>query len=100
LRVYYSGDGGGAPGYRNEHFDALYARARTMPDGPARTRLQVEMVRIISDDCPALMLTEPESFVLVYDWVRNVKPHPVGYGYDKYLRIDAERRRQLDGRED
>jgi len=100
LRAYYSGDGGGAPGYRNERFDALYERARTMPEGPARTGLQAEMVRIISDDCPALMLTEPESFVLVRDWVRNVKPHPVGYGYDKYLRIDATRRRELGGRED
>lgn len=100
LRVYYSGDGNGSPGYRNERFDALYVQARSMPPGPERTRLQAEMVSIISEDCPALMLTEPQAFVLTYDWLGNVKPHPVGYGYDMYLRIDTERRRALGGRED
>jgi len=57
------------------------------------------MVKIISEDCPVLLLTEPQSYVLSYDWLRNVKSHPVGYGFSKYLRIDPQRRRDLGGKE-
>ena len=85
--------------YSNPAFDALYEKARVLPDGPERTRLYAEMVRIISEDCPVLMLTEPQSYWLSYEWVKNSKPHPVAYGYAKYLRIDTELRRRLGGKE-
>jgi ABC-type transport system substrate-binding protein len=70
-----------------------------MPDSPERTKLYARMVNIISEDCPVLLLTEPQSYVLVYDWVKNYKPHPVGYGYARYLRIDTELRHKLGGKE-
>jgi len=85
--------------YTNAEFDRLYERARVMSDGPERTALYARMVRILSEDCPVLMLTEPQSFVLAYDWIRNSKPHPIGTGYDRYVRIDVRRRRELGGRE-
>ncbi len=52
---------------------------------------------MVSEDCPVLLLTEPISFVLLYDWVGNYKPHPVGYGFGKYTRIDAALRRKMGG---
>ena len=84
--------------YANVEFDRLYETARVMADCPERTALYARMARIISEDCPVLMLTEPESYWLSYGWVKNGKPHPFGYGYAKYLRIDTELRRQLQGR--
>ncbi len=86
--------------YHNPAFDKLYEKVRVMPDTPERTKLYAEMVNIISEDCPALMLTEPTSFVLIYDWVKNFKPHPIGYGYDKYRRIDTTQRNKSTGRKD
>ena len=53
---------------------------------------------MLGEDVPVLLLSEPESFVLYYDWVHNVKQHPIGYGYAKYTRIDDELRRRLGGR--
>jgi len=100
LQRFYSGAGSPSAAYSNRRFDVLYERVRALPDSDQRTQLQAEMTRMISEDCPVLLLTEPESFVLTYDWLKNVKPHPVGYGYDKYLRIDTDRRRALGGRED
>ncbi len=85
--------------YSNEEFDTLYEKARVMADSPERTRLYVKMINIISEDCPMLMLTEPQSYVLIYDWVKNFKPHPVGYGYAKYRRIDVALRHKLGGKE-
>jgi oligopeptide transport system substrate-binding protein len=100
LQLFYSGNyTGGEPPYRNEEFDALYERARVMPDTPERTALYARMASIINEEVPLRVLTEPQSYLLTYDWLRNVKPHPVGYGYGMYLRIDTDLRRRLGGRE-
>jgi hypothetical protein len=56
------------------------------------------MTRIISEDCPVLMLSEPLAFILYYDWVKNVKTHPIGYGFAKNRRIDTELREKMGGR--
>lgn len=85
--------------YSNPTFDMLYELSRVMQDSPQRTKLYARMVNIVSEDVPVLLLTEPEGFVLVYEWVKNVKPHPIGYGYMQYRRIDAELRRKMGGKE-
>jgi ABC-type transport system substrate-binding protein len=84
--------------YSNGRFDELFERARTLPAGPERTQLYVEMIRLVAEDCPVLMLSEPLGYVLIYDWLQNVKPHPVGYGYARFQRLDAELRRRQGGR--
>jgi oligopeptide transport system substrate-binding protein len=84
--------------YSNPEFDAMYERAKIMNPSPERTDLYVKMTRMISEDCPVLLLTEPEYFVLVYDWVSNYKRPPIGYGTMKYIRIDPVLRRKMGGR--
>ena len=86
--------------YSNPNFDELYRRARKMPDTPERTKLYAEMARIISEDCPALLLSEPEAYALFYEWAsnKNIKPHPVGYGFRKYRRLNPVTRKKLGGR--
>jgi len=39
-------------------------------------------------------ISEPTSYVLHHKWLRNFKPHPMGYGMVKYYRIDAANRPQ------
>ncbi len=85
--------------YSNPDFDRLYERVRVMQDTLERTGLYAKMINMISEDVPVLLLTEPESYVLIYDWVKNFKPHPIGYGYAKYRRIDTELRHRLGGKE-
>jgi ABC-type oligopeptide transport system substrate-binding subunit len=85
--------------YANPEFDKLYKRVSTMQDSPQRTKLYAKMVNIISEDVPVLLLTEPEGYVLFYNWVKNVKPHPIGYGFTKYRRIDTKLRRKMGGKE-
>jgi len=102
LQLFYSGNidkGTNNTNYHNTHFDSLYEKVRVMQDSPERTSLYVEMIRILSEDCPALLLYEPEGFTLYSNWGHNVKPHPIGYGFAKYLRIDAEMRKRLGGGE-
>jgi len=84
--------------YENPAYDKLYDKTRQMEAGPERSKLYAEMINMISDDCPAILLSEPMTFVMIYDWVKNVKPNPIGSGYFKYWRIDADLRKTSGGR--
>ena len=100
LQLYYTPNiekGTNNSNYSNPEFDALYDRIKVMDDSPERSELYVRMVRMLGEDCPILLLSEPVAFVLVYDWVKSYKRHPFGYGMTKYTRIDANLRRQMGG---
>ncbi len=83
--------------YRNPKFDALYRKIVVMPDSPERREICARMVRMLNEDVPVLLMTEPVYFVLTYDYLHNYKRHPFGYGMVKYLRLDEKRREQLRG---
>jgi len=100
LQLYYSPNikkGTNNSNYSNPAFDKLYEKVKVMPDTPKRTKLYAKMVRMISEDCPVLLLSEPQAYVLFYKWMHNVKPHPVGYGFTKYRRIDTKLRKKMGG---
>ncbi|NLX12941.1 MAG: hypothetical protein GXY44_04700 [Phycisphaerales bacterium] len=84
--------------YHNPDFDAAYDRIRSMRDSPEREKVYVDMIHMLNEDCPILLLSEPLVYLLVYDWVHNYKRHPFAYGTTKYLRLDLERRRMQGGR--
>ena len=100
LQLYYSPNikrGTNNTNYNNPKFDELFERAAILPNEQDRLGLYAEMIRILNEDCPVLLLTEPISFTLLYSWVGNLKPHPVGYGFGKYIRIDAALRQRMGG---
>lgn len=84
--------------YHNPAFDVAYEKIRVMRDSPERERLYVEMIHMLNEDCPVLLLNEPLIYLLVYDWVHNYKRHPFAYGTTKYMRLDPDRRRAQGGR--
>lgn len=95
LQLFYSGNidkGTNNSNYRNPVFDSLYERIRVMQDSPARTAMYAAMIRLISEECPVMLMYEPESFVLFHDWDHAMKQHPIGYGYYKYHSIDEKKR--------
>jgi ABC-type transport system substrate-binding protein len=103
LQLFYSKNidkGTNNSNYKNPEFDSLYERARAMPDCPDRMSMYVRMTRIIGEDCPVMPIYEPESFTLYYDWMSNIKQHPIGYGYLKYRRINLQTRQARTGSED
>lgn len=102
LQLYYSPNikkGTNNTNYANPEYDNLFEQARVMFDTPERTTLYAKMINLVSEDCPVLLLSEPQTFLLCYDWYRNVLQHPIGYGFGKYRRIDVGLRRKRGGRE-
>jgi ABC-type transport system substrate-binding protein len=101
LQLYYSPNiklGTNNTNYANPRFDALFEQAAVEPDIDKRVPLYAEMIRIINEDCPVVLLSEPINFTLVHPWVHNFKPHPIAYGLGKYTRIDDALRREMGGR--
>ncbi len=84
--------------YSDPQFDQWYEQARTMPDSPERMELYVKMNRKLCEDVPALLLAEDVTYILYYEWIKNIKPHPVGYGYTRFRKIDNDLRKRLGGR--
>jgi ABC-type transport system substrate-binding protein len=101
LQLYYSPNirrGTNNTNYANAAFDRLYEEASVMMPSAERTALYVKMLKMLNEDCPCLLLSEPVSFVLTHPWVANRKPHPIGYGYGKYARVDPALRKKAGGR--
>ena len=101
LQLYYSPNikrGTNNSNYRNAEFDKLFKQAATIMDEQQRISLYARMGKILNEDAPVLLLTEPIGYILLYEWVRNDKPHPIGYGFRKYIHIDAKLRREMGGR--
>ena len=100
LQLFYSKNASPGPNganYSNAEYDSLYEQVRVMSDSDERTQLYARMARMISEDCPVILTTQPQFWLLAYDWVKNVKPHPIGYGFRKYRRIDVDLRARRGG---
>jgi len=101
LQLYYSPNiekGSNSTYYSNPEFDELFTKAAVMPSSPERTDVYARMLKILNEDCPVLLMSQPVYFILVNDWVYNYKPHPIGYGFARFMRIDVEARRKAGGR--
>ena len=101
MQLFYSKNVSPGPNnfnYRNPIVDALYEKAKAMPDSDERVQIYHQMEDIIRDDCPAIFLVHGVAFVLHYDWLKNYKPHVFGYGLLKYQNIDLATRRNAVGR--
>jgi ABC-type oligopeptide transport system substrate-binding subunit len=100
LQLYYSPNikrGTNNSNYSKREFDKLFEAASVELNEGKRIDLYAGMTRLINEDCPVLLLSEPITYYLAYEWVHNIKLHPIGYGFQKYMRIDAALRRQRGG---
>lgn len=95
LQLFYGPNSSPGPNhcnYVNKEFDALYEKARVMPDSAERTALYRQMAAIVVEDCPWLFEQHPLSYALTQAWLKNYKPHDFPYGMGKYYGIDPAAR--------
>ncbi len=93
LQNYYSPNikrGTNETNYSNPAFDKLYEKIIVMESSPQRTELCAQAIRILNEDSPCLLLTEPIYMWLEHTWVKNYKRHPLGAGFRRFVRIDDE----------
>ncbi|MBI3894030.1 MAG: hypothetical protein HY303_21130 [Candidatus Wallbacteria bacterium] len=63
-------------------------------DSPERKKLIDEMVRIIQNEVPCILGVHRLGFRLAHKWLSDYKPHPLGYGFNKYYKVDPALREE------
>ena len=77
--------------FSNAEFDALYEKAKVMPDSPERTALYRRMVHILWVYGPWRVNTLLSNNILIQPWVIGYKKHPFAHAPWRYLDVDLER---------
>lgn len=85
-------NGQNAANYRNQEYDALFERMKSMPNGEARQQLIDRMIAIIQHDAPWIFGFHPKAYSLQHGWVLNRKPGAMVRNTLKYQRLDLARR--------
>ena len=87
-------DGENASNWRNDEFDALFAKMKDMEDTPERAALIQKMGQIMQEDMPLLYGWSEEYGGAFHQWVYNGKPSNIIRDQLQYLRIDPALRVQ------
>ncbi len=72
-------------------YDALYEKARGMPQGPERTAVYDEMAKLITAYAPVKLHTAAKVEELVEPWVLGWRRHPILLAGWRYADIDVAR---------
>jgi ABC-type transport system substrate-binding protein len=73
-------------------YNALYAKAKLLPDGPERNALYERMVKLILVYVPWNVETYKAQNIVMQPWLLNFKKHPFSHEPWRYLDIDLARR--------
>jgi len=73
-------------------YNVRYEQARQLRDGPARSKLYVEMNQLLHAYNPWVPLTHVLSGDLRHPWLKNYKRHPVEFTTWRYLDVDVAQR--------
>jgi len=94
LQLFWSKSIGGAnySMYARSEHDALYERAKTMPDSPERTALYQQMVNMLWVDNPWKVLYLKQGTALHHPWILNYKKHPFAFEPWRYIDVDHSRK--------
>jgi oligopeptide transport system substrate-binding protein len=74
-------------------YNALYEKAKLLPDGPERNALYGRMVKLILVYAPWMVETYKAQNIVMQPWLLNYKKHPFAHDPWRYVDIDLARRR-------
>jgi oligopeptide transport system substrate-binding protein len=102
LQLFYSKNanagGTNASYYKNKDYDALFEKARVMPDSPTRSEMYAKLAHMISEDCPVVLGVHRLAVALRQGWIRNdAYDDNLAFPRAKFLRIDLEAKKKLLG---
>ncbi len=72
-------------------YNALYERAKRLPNGPERAALYEKMMKIVLVYAPWVVETFKAQNIVIQPWLLNYKKHPFAREPWRYLDIDLDR---------
>jgi ABC-type transport system substrate-binding protein len=77
--------------YQSAKYDALYKKTTTMPDGPERNAVYLEMHKVYEADTPWHLHTSRKRNQLIYPHVKGYKKHPILHAEWMYLDLEPRK---------
>jgi ABC-type transport system substrate-binding protein len=77
--------------FSNAEFDALYEKAKVMPDSPERTAIYRRMVHMLWVYGPWRVNSMMRNTIMIQPWVIGYKKHPFQHEPYRYLDVDLGR---------
>lgn len=81
--------------YKNETYDDLFDKMKSMPNNPERQKIINQMVAIVQEDMPIIWGYYPKTFQLIHAWNEPRKPSAIINNTLKYAKIDPALRATL-----
>jgi ABC-type transport system substrate-binding protein len=85
-------DGENTANYASSEYDRMFARMKTLDDGPEKQKLIDDMVALVREDAPWTMGFYPYASAAAQQWVHNFKPAILIRDHGRYLRLDVPQR--------
>ena len=76
--------------YKNEAYDKLYERIRSMAPSPERTKIYEQMRDMLIEDAPFLGSMARENYYLISPRLKNMKATDIFTNWYKYLDVEAD----------
>jgi oligopeptide transport system substrate-binding protein len=87
--------GSNSANFKNAEYDKLYEEASRLPPGAARTVIYQKMRDIFVREAPWVPTVHRLGYMVVNGWVQNIKPNETIEGFYKYLRVNADKKKEL-----
>lgn len=81
--------------YQSKEFDELYEKASLLPPGEERNQIYKKMRDVFVKDMPWIPEVHRLRYQLYHGWLNNFKTSLTILNPYKYMRIDAEKKKQL-----
>ena len=88
-------NGENAANYKNQEFDELFVKMRSIVNGPERQAVIDRMVEIVQHDAPWSWGFHPKGYSLYHSWYGNAKPNLMARNKLKYKTIDFGLRAEM-----
>jgi ABC-type transport system substrate-binding protein len=85
-------DGENTSNYASPEFDGLFAKMKSLEDGPEKQKLIDQLIAVAQRDAPWTMGFFPHASAAVQQWVHNSKPAILVRDQGRYLRLDLPKR--------
>ncbi|MFO1257454.1 MAG: ABC transporter substrate-binding protein [Gammaproteobacteria bacterium] len=87
--------GENAANYNNEAVNQLFKKMKSMPDGPERLDLIVDLLEIVRSDSPWIWGIHPKQYILKHQWIGPTKPNAISSNTIKYVELNPDMRNDL-----
>lgn len=98
LQLFYGKNispGPNSANYKNPLYDSLYEKALTLPPGAERTKLYIQMEKILIEDCPWVFQVHRTRLVVVQPWLQNFYFDVTVFDTMKYFSINTSLRKKF-----